>query len=308
LTSLVPLSGDLDIYGAHLERDRDAQNDGASMRYSVAPEYFNVMGIPLLRGRLLDSRDGVDAPRVAVVSTSFAKVAFGAENPLGQRFRLGPQRGDWFTVVGEVGDVRQSSFDVNPAVAVYVTPLQWHWVDQSMSLVVRGRGDPSAVAAPIRNAIWSVDPEQAIVRVATMNALVNRSIADRRFALILFEAFGLAALLLAGTGIYGVLSGGVTERVREIGVRAALGASPGDIVGLIVRRGLALAGAGLVIGLGGAIVGTRAVAALLFGVSRMDVPTYFSVSALLAGVALLASALPALRAARIDPATTLRSE
>jgi ABC-type antimicrobial peptide transport system permease subunit len=141
-----------------------------------------------------------------------------------------------------------------------------------------------------------------------MNALVTRSIADRRFALILFEAFGLAALLLAGTGIYGVLSGGVTERVREIGVRAALGASPGDIVGLVVRRGLGLTGLGLLVGLIGAAIGTRAVTALLFGVSRLDTTTYVSVGALLAGVALIASALPALRAARIDPATTLRSE
>jgi ABC-type antimicrobial peptide transport system permease subunit len=115
-------------------------------------------------------------------------------------------------------------------------------------------------------------------------------------------------LLLAGTGIYGVLSGGVTERVREIGVRAALGASPADIVGLVVGRGAVLAGAGLILGLGGAVVGTRAVSALLFGVSRLDAATYFSVAALLAGVALLASALPALRAARIDPAMTLRSE
>jgi ABC-type antimicrobial peptide transport system permease subunit len=177
-----------------------------------------------------------------------------------------------------------------------------------MSVIVRGRNDVASLAASIRNAIWSVDREQPIVRVATMNALVNRSIADRRFALILFEAFGLAALLLAATGIYGVLSGGVTERVREIGVRAALGASPGDIVGLVVRRGLVLVGAGLLLGLGAAVVGTRAVSALLFGVSRLDAVTYFSVVALLGGVALLASALPALRAARIDPATTLRSE
>ena len=308
MTSLVPLSGDLDIYGAHLERDHDAQSDGAAMRYAVAPEYFSVMGIRLLRGRLLTAADGRDAPRAAVVSQSFAQVAFGNDSPLGQRFRFGPPEGDWFTVVGVVGDVRQSSFDVNPPVAVYVTPLQWHWVDPSMSVVVRAKGDPVNVAGPVRSAIWSVDREQAIVRVATMNALVNRSIADRRFALILFEAFGLTALLLAATGIYGVLSGGVTERVREIGVRAALGASPFDIVGLIVRRGAALATVGIVLGLAGAVVGTRAVAALLFGVSRLDAPTYISVSALLVGVALLASALPALRAAHIDPATTLRSE
>ena len=308
LTSLVPLSGELDIYGAHLERDRDAQNDGAAMRYSVSPEYFRTMRIPLRTGRFLDARDGFDAPRVAVVSESFARVAFPDDNPLGQRFRLGPKQGELFTVVGLVGDVRQSSLDMNPPVAVYVTPTQWHWVDASMSVIVRGRGDPTLMTARIRNAIWSVDREQAIVRVATMNALVNRSIADRRFALVLFEAFGLAALLLAATGIYGVLSGGVTERVREIGVRAALGAAPGDIVALVVRRGLALTFAGLLLGIPGAAAGTRAVSALLFGVSRLDAATYLSVVALLAGVAVLAAALPAMRAARIDPATTLRSE
>ena len=308
ITSLVPLSGDVDVYGAHLERDRDAQNDGAAMRYAVAPEYFGIMGIRLLRGRLLTSGDGRDAPRAAVISQSFAKVAFGDGNALGQRFQLGPHEGDWFTVVGVVSDVRQSSFDIDPPVAVYVAPLQWHWVDASMSLVIRANGDPVQLVAPIRSAIWSVDRNQAIVRVATMDALVSRSITDRRFALVLFEAFGLAALLLAATGIYGVLSGGVTERVREIGVRAALGAAPSDIVGLVVRRGAALTGAGVVLGLAGAFVGTRAVAALLFGVSRLDATTFVGVVALLGGVAVLASALPALRAARIDPATTLRLE
>ncbi|HEV8214402.1 MAG TPA: ABC transporter permease [Gemmatimonadaceae bacterium] len=308
MTSLVPLSGDLDVYGAHLERDRDAQRDGAAMRYAVAPEYFAVMGVPLVRGRLLSESDGVNSPRVAVVSRSFAKLAFGDDNPLGQRFRLGPRTGDWFTVVGVVNDVRQSSFDVNPPAAVYVTPLQWHWVDASMSVIVRGRGDPTSLATPVRSAIWSVDRDQAIVRVATMNALVSRSIADRRFALILFEAFGLAALLLASTGIYGVLSGAVTERVREIGVRAALGAQPLDIVGMVVRQGVGLAGVGLLLGLAAATIASRAVNALLFGVSHLDATTYVSVVALLATAALVASALPAFRAARIDPAMTLRSE
>jgi ABC-type antimicrobial peptide transport system permease subunit len=266
------------------------------------------MRIPRLRGRLLDSHDVAGAPRVALVSASFAKLAFGDDNPLGQRLRFGPPEGDWFTVVGVVGDVKQSSFDVNPPAAVYVAPTQWHWVDPSMSVIVRGRGDPAALAGPVRSAIWSVDREQPIVRVATMDALVNRSIADRRFALVLFEAFGLAALLLAATGIYGVLSGGVTERVREIGVRAALGASPRDIVGLIVRRGLGLTGAGLLLGIVGAAAGTQAVGTLLFGISRLDAATYFSVMGMLVLVALVASALPALRAARIDPANTLRAE
>jgi putative ABC transport system permease protein len=141
-----------------------------------------------------------------------------------------------------------------------------------------------------------------------MERLVGQSIADRHFALILFEAFGLVALLLAATGIYGVLSGAVTERMREMGVRAALGATPSDIVGLIVWKGMALTTVGVMIGLAGAALATRAVVSMLFGVSRLDPVTYVVVVALLGAVSAIACGLPALRASRVDPASTLRAE
>jgi ABC-type antimicrobial peptide transport system permease subunit len=243
-----------------------------------------------------------------LINESFAKRKFAGREALGQRLRFGPEEGDWFTVVGIVGDVKQSSLDLDQSDAIYVPAAQWHWVDHLMSLVVRGRGDAAALTPAIRRAIWSVDKDLPIIRIATMDTLVERSVADRHFALVLFEAFGIAALLLAATGIYGVLSGSVTERMREIGVRSALGASPRDIVGLVVREGMALTGLGVVIGLGCAIVASSAIVTLLFGVSRLDPVTYSSVVALLLGVSAVACSAPAWRAARVEPSITLRAE
>src|SRR5262249_43684335 len=152
------------------------------------------------------------------------------------------------------------------------------------------------------------DHDQAIVRIATIDSLLAASEAERRFALTLFAAFGIAALVLVASGIFGVLSGSVTERVREIGVRLALGASPTNILRLILRQGLALTALGVIIGLAGAVLASRAVVTLLFGISRLDPMTYFCVVALLAGVSMVACWVPAWRAARVDPAITLRAE
>jgi len=232
---------------------------------------------------------------------------------VGQRLRVGPQEGDWYTIVGVVGDVKQASLQLTPSDAIYVTPAQWPWVDRVMSLVVRaactpraGRCDPAALAPTVRRAVWSVDRDQPIVRVATMGQLVAASATERRFAMVLFEAFGLAALLLAATGIYGVLAGSVGERTREIGVRSALGATRARIVGLVVRQGLGLVGLGTAVGLAGAAVASQAIAALLFGISRLDLVTYLGVIALLAGVSAVACAVPAWRAARVEPTTALK--
>jgi putative ABC transport system permease protein len=185
---------------------------------------------------------------------------------------------------------------------------QWYFPDNPLSLVVRARFDAAALAPAIRNAIWSVDKDQPIVRVVTMDALVSATAAERRFALILFEAFALVSLVLAATGIYGVLSGSVTERMREIGVRSALGASRSDILSLVVRQGMTLTGLGVVIGLSGAVAASRAIVTLLFGVSRLDPITYVGVVALLLGVSGIACWVPAWRAARVDPSITLRAE
>jgi putative ABC transport system permease protein len=174
--------------------------------------------------------------------------------------------------------------------------------------VARARGDAAALAPAIRQAIWSVDKDQPIVRIATMDDLLAQTAAERRFALILFETFGIVALVLAASGIYGVLSWSVTERTREIGVRLALGASRRNILTLVLRQGMTLTALGVVIGLTGAVAATRALVTLLFGVSRLDPITYLSVIVLLVGVSVIACWIPAWRAARVDPAITLRAE
>jgi ABC-type antimicrobial peptide transport system permease subunit len=216
--------------------------------------------------------------------------------------------GPWYTVVGVVHDVKQGSLADSEAHAVYMTPAQSWFADDAMWLVVRARDDVTALAPAVKNAIWSVDKDQPIVRAATMDTLVAASESQRRFAMIVFEAFALVALLLAATGIYGVLSGHVTERMREIGVRSALGASRADILAMVVRQGMTLTALGVAIGLCGAAAASRALVTLLFGVSRLDPATYIGVIALLAGVSAIACGVPAWRAARVDPAITLRAE
>jgi putative ABC transport system permease protein len=207
-----------------------------------------------------------------------------------------------------VGDVKQASLASPQSDAVYLSPSQWYGGDSAMSLVVRSPIDPSALAPALRNAIWSVDKDQPIVRLATMDDLLAALTAERRFALILFETFGLVALVLAATGIYGVLSGGVAERTREIGIRLALGAQRRNVLGLIMRQGAKLTLSGVGIGLLAAWAVTRLLTTLLYSVSATD-PWIFGVSGLvLTAVALLACYLPARRASKVDPLVALRHE
>ena len=313
-TSQLPLSGDLDAYGivfASIPPER--QNDyGSAMRYAVTPGYFETMRIPLKRGRALDAGDATVGPEAILINESFARRIFPGRDPIGERVRLGPEIGNpdrpWDVVVGVVGDVRQTSLALDAPDAFYVPMTRWGWVDNVQSLVVRSSGDAASLAPAIQRAIWSVNRDQPIARVATMDALVSRSAAQLRFALTVFEAFALAALALAAIGIYGVLAGSVAERTREIGVRVALGASRRDILALVLRQGLGLTALGVAIGLVGAVAASRGISAMLFGVSRLDPATYVGVIALLVGVAALASGMPAWRATQVDPASTLRAE
>ena len=307
-TSQLPLSGDSDTYGAQFEED-SPEAAYPVYRYSVSPGYFQALHIPLLRGRLLDEHDTTNAPPVMVISETLAKRRFPNLDPVGKRVHVGGLRtSPMFTVVGVVGDVKQMSLGLNDDDAVYTTNRQWHWADGTRSLVVRTHGDPANYVTAVKNAIWSMDNEQAIVRVALMDDLLAASAAERHFVLLLFEAFGLVALMLAATGLYGVLSGTVTERTRELGVRSALGASRHSIVTLVLRQGMTLTSLGAVLGLFGAAAATQALAAMLFGISRFDPLTYVGVVLLLAVVSIIACALPAWRAARIDPMVALRYE
>jgi putative ABC transport system permease protein len=305
LTSQLPLSGDLDIYGVQPEHDPRDEGGRAALRYTVSPGYFATTGIPLIRGGLLPETDAGTAPS-AVLSESLARALFPGREAIGERVHVG--RGDlpWYTVVGVVGNVVQASLDADAADAVYVTPRQWYFADPAPWIVVRADGNAASLIPSIKDAVWSVDGDQPIVRVATMEDVVTRSESQRRFAMITLEAFALLALVLAVVGLYGVMAGSVTERWQELGVRSALGASRRSIRRLVLRQGLRLTGLGVVIGLTGAALASEAVVTLLFGVSRLDPVTYLAVVVVLVVASALACWIPASRAAGIEPAKTLR--
>jgi putative ABC transport system permease protein len=307
LTSQLPLSGEDDEYGARFEGD-DPNLGYSVFRYAVSPGYFDATGIPLRLGRALDARDTAGAPLAVVVSESLARAKFKGQDPIGRRVRIGPVNGPWFTIVGVAGNIKQASLAANQSWAVYITTPQSWFVDNVLTLVIRTRGDAAALAPAVRDAIWSVDKDQPVVRVATMDSLLATSEAQRRFALILFEAFGILALALAAAGIYGVLSGSVNERMREIGIRSALGATRGALLALVLRQGAKLATIGIGIGLAGAVLASQALVTLLFSTSRLDPLSYLSVGVLLMAISIIACWVPAWRAARVDPSITLRAE
>jgi putative ABC transport system permease protein len=310
-SSQLPLSGDLDDgYGVKFESSATEEANVGAFRYAVSPGYLETMGIPLRRGRLLNGHDTANTPPVVLISESLAGSKFQDQDPLGQRLRLGGGDGPWSTIVGVVGDVKQTSLTVSQTNAVYMTTEQWRlFVDRALWLVVRASGgEPAELAPAIRQAIWSVDKDQPIVRVATMDQRLATSAAERRFALMLFEAFAFVAVVLVAVGLYGVLSASVAERTREIGVRLALGAQRRDVLYLILRQGLTLTLAGVTIGLVASFAVTRLLTNLLYGVSATDPLVFGSVASILTAVALLACYVPARRAMKVDPLVILRYE
>lgn len=308
LTSLLPVTDDTQygLYGTEFEKDQRSYD---TFRYVVTPGYFETMRIPILRGRALEKSDVAESPFAAVISESLANEEFGKQDPIGQRVHVGGfPNWPWYTIVGVAGDVRQESLATGNSKAAYITPEQSWFADSAMSLVVRVPGDGVSLVPAIQKAVWSVDKDQPIVRIATAGALLKSSAAQRSFVLVLFEAFSLVALALAAVGIYGVLSGNVAERTREIGVRLALGAPRANILLLIFRQGLMLTARGLVIGLAGAMAASQALGSLLFGVSSLDFMTYFVVTIVLIGASGIACWIPARRAMQVDPIVSLRYE
>jgi putative ABC transport system permease protein len=278
----------------------------ATTRFT-SPDYLRVTGIPLRMGRWLNEGDRRGTPGVAVADQLFANTHWPGRSPIGKHIRIGGgSTGPWITIVGVVGATRQYGLDADARPALYLSYLQD--VRSRMSLVVRSEGEPLALAGAVRDAIRSVDRDQPVANVKTIDQLLSRSVSNRSFQTILLGTFAGAALLLAALGIFGLLSWSVARRTREIGLRMALGATRGNVLWLVTGRAMFLVGVGLLIGCAGALAVTRVLRSLLYQVSAADPLAFASVALAMFAVGVLASALPAWRAIRVDPAVALRTE
>jgi putative ABC transport system permease protein len=283
------------------------------MQIRVAtPEYFETIGIPLERGRLFTGDDRAGSPQVVVITESAARQYFPNEEPLGKTITLGWGRGKdkpraGGQIVGIVGDVKDAGLDEADPPQLYMPYRQWPV--QGMAIVLKTAVPAMSVADPARRAVYATDSNMPVANVRTLEQIVARSISQPRFYTTLLTIFAAVALLLAAIGIFGVLSYAVAQRTREIGIRMALGAQERTVRGLVVRQAMALAAAGVGIGVILALWLSRSlVSKMLFSTSPHDAATFVSVAALLGAVAFLASYIPARRATRVDPIVALRAE
>jgi putative ABC transport system permease protein len=302
----IPLGGNGDTWGFHIEGRPAGAEDPSVERYSVTPDYFSVMRIPLRRGRLFTDGDRASSEFVMLIGERTARVLWPGADPIGQRVRIGGYSGPWITIVGIVGDVRHRELAAPPTMQMYLPETQF--TDSDLTLVLRADGDPAALAGEARGAIWSVAKGVPVFEVAPLTELVARSVGPRRFVMLLLEAFGVVALLMTAVGVYGVISYSVAERTREIGIRTALGASSRDIVRLVMGAGLLVVCAGVAVGALTAAGATRFLAGSLYEVSATDPATFATVALLLVAVAVIAQAVPIARAMRVDPTVALRQE
>jgi putative ABC transport system permease protein len=307
-TSFLPLTGQRSASGFNVEGQPKAERGTepiGDMR-AVTPGYFAAMGIPILDGRGLTVDDRENSPSVAVVSQRLAHTFWPGESAVGHYLLY-----DWFTaervrIVGVAENVRHGGVDAEPYMEIYRPLGQMPY--STMSVVIRGTGDPAAYAAPLRNAVRQMDPMLAVGSVQTMGELVSHSLNKSQLSTALFGTFGLLGLLLAGIGIYGVMSYTVQQRAREMGIRLALGAQPRSVLGLVLGRGMGLAVIGVVVGTAGALATTRLMRSLLFEVAPADHVTFALVPLVLILIALAAAYVPGRRATRLDVVEVLRAE
>jgi putative ABC transport system permease protein len=274
----------------------------------VTPDLFQAIGVPLKRGRIFTKQDGRDATPVGVINEAMARRYWPGEDPIGKRFRVqGPiDQNPWTTIVGVVGDVKHAGLDQDPAPTLYRPHQQQPRAD--MTVVMRTQSEPLTLANAARSLAHEMDKDLPISNLREYTYFVSKSIAQRRFAMSLLTGFAALALLLALFGIYGVLSYSVNLRIRELAIRQALGAQARDLTALVVRQGMSLVLIGIGIGSCVALALTRLMKTLLFGVSPTDPLTFTTISLLLTLIALLACYIPARRATKVDPMTTLRHE
>ncbi len=280
----------------------------SAYRGMATPDYFRTLGIPLRQGRFFTRFDDSRSNRVVLINESLARRYFPGEDPVEKKVLLRTRDGqpDPRTIVGVIGDMRPDGLDSDPRPEIYLPYHQTTFGE--MTFVIRTTGDPQQVLPAVKEQVWSLNKELTFYRVATMEQLVSESLATRRFNLFLLSAFAAIALMLAGVGIYGLISFATNQRTHEIGVRMALGAQAGDVLKMVVRQGMILALVGVGLGLVAALALTRLMSSLLFGVTPTDPATYTGVSLLLSAVALLACYIPARRATKVDPMVALRYE
>jgi predicted permease len=287
-------------------RSERADESLSAQMTSITPDYLRVLGGQIVSGREFNEADD-GRYRVALINQSMARRFWKGENPLGKRIRTGTAKNpEWCEIVGVVRDMKTGGPEAAVPPHAYFPVYQRSTLD--LAVMIRTAGRPEAGMAGMEHEIQVVDSDLAVFALQSLDDVVRRSTAQRRFALSLISAFALAALALAGLGVYGVTAFGVSQRTREIGIRMALGASRSQVLGMILQRGIVLTLAGLAAGLAGSALLARSMQGFLFGTASTDVPTYLSVSALLTAVTLFACYLPARRAARLDPALTLRQE
>ncbi|HEU4563113.1 MAG TPA: ABC transporter permease [Gemmatimonadaceae bacterium] len=307
LASDVPLSGGASYWSFRVEGRPQAgpgQSEPDAQPYTVTPGFFRALSIPVVRGRVFTDQDREGAVRVAVVNQTLARKHFPGADPIGHRISTDGE--SWYTIVGIVGDTRQTEVSGEPYAQMYFPYAQRP--TRAMMVVMRTDGDPIAATGALKQAVKAVDADIAVARISSMRQLIDRAIAQPRVNTVLLGIFAAVALLLAAVGIYGVTSYAVAQRTREIGVRMALGAHPGDVLRLVVRQGMAPVLLGLAAGLVAALAATRVMRTLLFGVSAGDPLTFGAITIVLGAIALLAAVLPARRAARVDPIEALRAE
>jgi putative ABC transport system permease protein len=272
--------------------------------FAISPDYFVTMGIQLVRGRAFTPRDDEKAPPVAIINETMARRFWPNEDPIGRR--LTSYAGVSREIVGIVRDVKTRDLAENAGPQLYTPYVQRPW--PFLAVVARTTGDPAGLSATLRQAVASVDPDLAAADVRTIDDYLAQSVATPRFNATLIAGFAVLALFLAGCGLYGVMSYAVVQRSREIGIRMALGAQPGDVRGMVVSQAMKMGAAGLIVGLAGAFAASRLLGNLLFGVGPSDPATFATVCGLLLGVVLVAAYVPARRATRVDPMVALRAE
>jgi putative ABC transport system permease protein len=307
-TSYLPLSGSDNAWAFFIEARPPLPVGVYNMaKYRpVSPGYFATIGIPLLQGRWFTPADTAESPWVVVINSSMAREFWGSQNPIGQRLHFaGPT---WRTVIGVVGDVLHEGLDGEAKTEMYMPVTQAANIESSPTIVVRTTLDPGAAAAELRSAVSATDRATPVDRIETMEQFVSASVAQPRFRTLILLAFSMLALVMASIGIYGVMNYLVTQRTREFGIRLSVGATPADVLRLVLGRAAVLIAAGTCLGMAGSIFLVRLIAKLLFGTAPLDPLTFAAVPLLLAVVALTASYVPARRATHVDPMIALRYE